>query len=214
MKSEISDLKKSEIVWLAEHKCKHNHSFLEHIRCYQKKPKEKVLYIDIETSPSLGWVYGKYEQTVLKFEKEWHIMCIGYKWSDGKFQILYGDEKKILAKIRELLDEADVVSWHNGNKFDLKKIRTRIEFYKLGTFSGFKSIDTLLHCRRLFGLNSNKLDDVGEYFGFGRKKGSYANLWEDCLNGDKKAWKSMIAYNKQDVLLLEKLHKQILAKWL
>ena len=47
----------------------------------------KVLLIDIETTPNLGWVWGKYEQDVLKFEKESYMLSFTAKWvgSSGSF---------------------------------------------------------------------------------------------------------------------------------
>lgn len=206
---ELKSLKKEEIIWLAEHKCKHSHSFLEHYSCYKSRPEKKILFIDIETSPSLGWVFGKYDQNVIKFEKEWNIMCIGYKWSNGKVKVITGKEKDIIKKIRDLLDEAELVCGHNGDRFDIRKINTRIAFYGITPPSKYKTIDTLKKVRRIFGLNDNSLDAIGRYFGLGGKDGHYADLWEGCLKGKKEAWKKFIAYNSQDVLLLEKIYNKI-----
>ena len=209
MRTEIAKLKKEEIIWLIEHSCKHRHSYLEHFSCYPNRAEKKILYIDIEISPSLGFVYGKYDQNVIKFKKEWEIMCVGYKWSTGKVEVVSGKERHIVKKIRDLLDEADLVIGQNLDRFDIRKINTRIAFFGLKPPSKYKTLDTLKKLRRLFGLNSNSLNDAGEYFGLGVKKGSYKDLWEDCLKGDKKAWQKMRSYNAQDVLLLEKLYKKI-----
>lgn len=205
---DISKLKKQEIIWLAQHKCKHYHTYLKHPRCYREE-KERILFLDIEISPSLGWVYGKYDQNVIEFEKEWHIMCIGYKWQDSEVKVITGKEKQLVKKIRDLLDEASIVCAHNADRFDIRKINTRIAYYGFEPPSKYKTIDTLKKLRKLFGLNSNSLDDAGKYFGLGTKNGSYGELWRDCLKGNKKAWKKMIEYNRQDVLLLEKLYKKI-----
>lgn len=213
MKSKLRNFKKDQIIWLAEHRCKHGHNFLEHLSCYKPESENKILFIDLEVSPNLAWVYGKYETNVIEFEKEWDIMCAGYKWADSKVEVITGKEKDIVRKVRDLLDEADVVIGHNGDRFDIRKINTKIAFYGLELPSKYKTIDTLKKLRRLFGLNSNSLDDAGAYFGIGRKRGSYKDLWRDCLRGDKKAWKRLIAYNKQDVLLLEALYRRI-ENWL
>ena len=205
---DISKLKKQELVFLAQHKCQHRHTYLNHPGCYRKE-NFKILFLDIEISPSLGWVYGKYDQNVLDFEKEWHIMCVGYKWQDSEVEVITGKERQIVKRIRNLLDEADIVIAHNADRFDIRKINTRIAYYGLKPPSKYKTVDTLKKVRKLFGLNSNSLNDVGKYFGLGTKKGSYGDLWQDCLKGNKKAWKKMVKYNKQDVLLLEKLYKKI-----
>jgi predicted RNA-binding Zn-ribbon protein involved in translation (DUF1610 family) len=45
----------------------------------------------------------------------------------------------------------------------------------------------------------------------GKKKDHEGHiLWVKCMNGDKKAWKTMEEYNIQDVILLEKLYKKLL----
>ena len=51
----VHRLKKIEIVWLAKHKCKHGHTYLEHYNCYLKEMpdgriQEKVGFLDIETT--------------------------------------------------------------------------------------------------------------------------------------------------------------------
>src|SRR3990167_3336562 len=165
----IASLKKQEIVWLSQHRCVHKHTFLEHYSCFPGRKAAKVLFINIETSPNLGWGYGKYETTFIKYEKEWVIMCFGYKWLGGKTEVVRGPEHHMVEHIRRLLDEADVVIAHNGDKFDLRKINTRIAYYSIQPPSKYKSIDTLKKVRKHFGLNSNSLGDVGEYFGLGKK---------------------------------------------
>ena len=44
--------------------------------------KLKVLIFDIETAPSLGWVWGKYDQDVISFEKHWYMLSFAAKWLD------------------------------------------------------------------------------------------------------------------------------------
>ncbi len=46
--------------------------------------KTKILVFDIETSPSLGYVWGKYKQYVIEFEQEWNMLCFAYKWLGEK----------------------------------------------------------------------------------------------------------------------------------
>jgi len=52
----LNRLKKSEILWLYNHSCKHGHRYTEHIKCYlSEKPddspvNQKVAAFDIETS--------------------------------------------------------------------------------------------------------------------------------------------------------------------
>jgi predicted RNA-binding Zn-ribbon protein involved in translation (DUF1610 family) len=62
-----------------------------------------------------------------------------------------------------------------------------------------------------FRFPSNKLDYVAQRLSLGKKKDHEGHiLWVKCMNGDKKAWKTMEEYNIQDVILLEKLYKKLL----
>ena len=43
----------------------------------------KILFLDIETAPSLGWVWGKWQQNVIDFKERLvysiHRMEVGYE---------------------------------------------------------------------------------------------------------------------------------------
>ena len=47
-------------------------------------------------------------------------------------------------------------------------------------------------------VRNNKRLTGAEHTGF--------DMWKDCIDGDKKAWNMMERYNKQDVVLLEKVY--------
>lgn len=186
-----------------------------------KKPR--VLFFDIETFANQAFVWGKYEQDVIAYNKEWFMLSFAWKWlgestthvlSLPDFPMYKKDKENDLSLVSylwTLFDEADVVIAHNGNSFDIKKANARFIFHKLPPPEPYKKVDTKLVAKRHFNFNSNKLDDLGNYFGLGRKINTGGwELWEGCWKGDKKAWKKMTAYNKQDVILLEKVYLQML----
>ena len=71
-------------------------------------------------------------------------------------------------------------------------------------------VDTKTEIKKVARFESNKLDDLGEQLGLGRKLEHEGwELWEGCYNGDKKSWAKMKAYNKQDVDLLERLYLRV-----
>lgn len=181
--------------------------------------KPKILIFDIETSPNLAWIWGKYEQNSLGFVQEWDILCFCAKWLGKKkmIKVKKNDFKQgnedfgVVKKMWDLLNEADIVITHNGDRFDIKKLNSRFIYHELSAPSSYKSIDTLKIARKYFKFNSNKLDDLGEYLKLGRKvKHEGFSLWTKCMAGNKKAWNDMIKYNVQDVLLLEKLYYKFL----
>lgn len=183
----------------------------------------KILFLDIETSPLLGWVWGKWQQDIIQFNKEWFILCFAAKWLDTSNMItrslpnylLYKkdteNDKELVKDLWKLLDEADMVIAHNGDKFDLKKINSRFVFHGLLPPSPYKSIDTLKMARRYFGFTSNKLGDLGKTLSIkeGKLDTGGFDLWLKCLAGDLIAWKKMTQYNKRDVELLEQVYLRL-----
>ena len=187
-------------------------------------PKPRILIYDIETSANLAWVWGTWQQNVIQFEKEWRILCVTWKWFGEKgisycgqdsFKTYYKQnpecDLKVVEKLHELFDQADVLIAHNGDTFDKKKTNARFLFHGMEPPSPYKTIDTLKIARSKFKFNSNKLTDLGKTLGFGEKvnTGGFA-LWAGCMNGCPKAWAKMQRYAKGDVKLLEKLYKKLL----
>lgn len=180
--------------------------------------KPRILFFDIETSPNLAYVWGKYEQNVLDYEKEWEILSVAYKWQgDSRVSCMsrpqYRDktDRSLLKDLWKLFDEADIVIAHNGDNFDVKKVRARFAVHGLPPPSPFRSVDTKKAAKGYFNFNSNKLDDLGRILKVGRKmKHTGFELWLGCLRGDAASWRTMVAYNKRDVLLLERVYKKLL----
>jgi DNA polymerase elongation subunit (family B) len=184
--------------------------------------KLKVLIFDIETAPSLGWVWGKFDQDVISFENHWYMLSFAAKWLDSNKIMSYSlpdfpgyekdmeNDKNLVKKLWELLNEADVVIAHNGDKFDIRKSNARFLVHGFKPPSPYKTIDTLKIARKNFAFDSNRLDDLGKVLGLGEKVSTGGfKLWEQCMKGNEKAWNKMKKYNKQDVLLLEKVYKAL-----
>lgn len=176
-------------------------------------PKPKVLFLDIETTPNLGYTWGKYEQTVLKFVKEGYILSFVGKWLNGPYKSAFaykGNDCRLARKLWRMLDEADIVVAHNGDRFDIKMINAAFLKHELPPPSPYQTVDTLKVLRKHFRLNSNRLDDVGKVLHVGEKlKHEGVDLWLKAMAGDKKAIDKMLRYNKQDVALLEKVYHQL-----
>ena len=179
-----------------------------------KKPK--VLFFDIETAPNLAYVWGKYEQDVIAFKSEWHLLSFAYKWQgENKVHCVtmhnQKDDKKIAKKLRDLFDEADILIAHNGDAFDIKKARARFAFWGLKPPSQFATVDTCKVAKRYFNFNSNRLNDLGIYFKVGQKvKHTGFDLWLGCLKNNRASWALLEKYNKQDVILLEDVYNKLL----
>lgn len=188
-----------------------------------KKTKARILLYDIETMANLAYVWGKWEQDVIAVKRHWYMLTFAYKWlGDSKTHVvslpdfsLYKKEpyndRELVKALWKLFDEADVIVAHNGNSFDIKKTNARFIKHKLKPPSPSKYVDTKLVAKKYFKFDSNKLDDLGDYFNIGRKinTGGF-ELWLGCEAGDKKSWDKMCKYNIQDVILLEKVYLEML----
>lgn len=182
----------------------------------------KILYFDIETAPSLGWVWAKYETNVIDFHTHWYVLSFSYKWqgqrtpttlalSDfARFKYDREDDKALCKELWKVLDAADIVIAHNGDRFDIRKANARFLVHGLKPPAPYKSIDTLKIARRHFQFDSNKLGDLGKYLGVGHKVVTTgANLWFKCMSGDAKSWHLMKKYNARDVSLLEQVYLKL-----
>ena len=183
---------------------------------------KKVLLFDIENSPLISYTWGIWEQNVIEVKEEWYILCFAYKWLGEKethFLSLpdfkgYTKDKKndehLVNELHKLFDQAEVIIAHNGDAFDIKKANSRFIQHRLEPPSPYKTIDTLKIARRNFKFDSNKLDHLGQYLKLGRKvKHEGFSLWLGCMAGEKASWKKMETYNKQDVVLLEKVYLKL-----
>lgn len=180
-----------------------------------KKPR--ILLYDLETSPNIGYTWGKWEVNVIEFKKEWELLSVAYKWlGDTKTRVIARPDFKdktdasITKALWKLFDEADITVAHNGNSFDAKKSRAKFVEHGLTPPSPSKQIDTKLIAKSQFAFNSNSLNDLGQLLKLGKKvpTGGFS-LWLGCMAGDRKSWKKMKDYNKQDVELLEKIYKRL-----
>lgn len=183
----------------------------------------RVLLFDIETMANLAWVWEKYEQNVIAYQKEWYMLCFAWKWLGEKKTMVIGlddfkgykpgagNEKKLIGVLWKLFDEADIIIAHNGNSFDIKKTNAKFIEHGFAPPSHYKTIDTKLVAKRYFKFNSNKLDDLANILGIGRKidVGRFEDIWIGCALGNKSAWSRMKTYNIKDVVLLEEVYLRL-----
>jgi DNA polymerase elongation subunit (family B) len=181
----------------------------------------KILLLDLETAPNTAYIWAHYEQNALKHLRQWYILAFCAKWIGGEtvskclpdyegYQPNTDNDKALVSDLWNLFNQADVIIAHNGDAFDIKKTNARFLIHGFNPPSPYKSIDTKKIARRYFRFNSNKLDDLGNTLGVGRKmKHTGFELWDDCINGDLEAWELMRMYNRQDVLLLERVYERL-----
>lgn len=182
----------------------------------------RIAFLDIETFPNIGYVWGKYDQNVIKYTQQSCVASFVWKWANNDKIISRSlpdyvgyvagsyDDELLVADLWKLLDEADIVVAHNGDSFDVKVIVGRFLIHGMRPPSPFKTVDTKTVVKGIARYNSNSLDDLcGQFFGVHKIKTDF-DLWEGCIKGDAKCWAKMIEYNRKDVLLLERVYYKLL----
>lgn len=178
----------------------------------QKANAVKRLFFDIETSPNICYSWRIGYNISLGFENiidERKIICISYKWeSDDKIHTLTWDknfcDRQMLIDFIEVANQADELIAHNGDRFDIKWIRTRCIYHRIPMFPNYRTLDTLKKAKSGFNFNSNRLDYIAQFLGVGAKvKHSGFDMWKGVMKGDKEALKEMVNYCEGDIIVLE-----------
>lgn len=190
-------------------------SYRKRVGANFKKKEFKRLFFDIETSyvKALVWRPGEQRVPITNIRGYTKVICISYKWQheDTVHTLDWGekqDDKELIRKFIKILGEADEIVAHNGDRFDIKQLRTRAIQLGLLMYPNYRSNDTLKKARRFFSFLSNKLDYLGQFLEVGRKLDHEGiTLWEKIQEGtkteQKESLKKMIQYCEQDVILLE-----------
>lgn len=172
----------------------------------------KRLFFDIETSPNIGYFWRTgYNLSITPdcIINERKIICISYKWeTEDKIYTLTWDEnqcdKQMLINFIKVANQSDEMIAHNGDRFDIKWIRTRCIFHRVPMFPNYKTLDTLKKAKSGFNFNSNKLDYIAQFLGVGAKvKHSGFDMWKNVMAGDKDAMDEMVHYCEGDIIVLE-----------
>lgn len=182
-----------------------------------KKPL--ILFWDIETSPQIVTTWVNYDARVLEVLKDSELLCYAFKTPgsktvgsarQNKFNMNKPSDKAVVKSLHSLLKRASLIVAHNGDQFDLKKANNRFLYYGLQPLPNIPSIDTKKVAKRYFGFNSNSLNELARYLGLGSKLSHEGySMWKSCMNNEKAAWNKMVEYNKQDVVLLEKVYNKL-----
>lgn len=122
------------------------------------------------------------------------------------------NDRSVCSELFKILDQPEpfLTVAHNGNSFDLKVINARLMINGYPPPQSRRgSIDTLRETRRIFRMDSNRLDACGQATGIGRKIQTPKDLWRDCYHGNIKSLRIMADYCRQDTVLLHQYFRRI-----
>ena len=180
----------------------------------------KILFFDVESAPMLCYAFdlkvdyiGPHMIVEPPFLLTWSA-----KWADddkilsdrltGK-EAKAQDDARLAESLASLIRQADVVVAHNGDRFDLPKLNTRLVTHQLDPVGDVKSIDTLKKARQAFKFPSNRLGELAKSLGLEVKTATDFSLWKRARAGDVPALKEMDAYCQQDVVVLESVFEAL-----
>ncbi len=180
----------------------------------------KILIFDIETSPSIAYAFGRFKYNIMwdQVEQEPIMLTWSAKWLySGEVlsdkitpeEVLNVDDGRIVKSLWDLMNTADIVVAHYGDRFDIPVLNTRAILNGLPPYNTIRSIDTKKVASGTFKFPSNKLDALASYFGLEGKIHTEFQLWIDCLKGKLEAIQEMETYNIKDVLVLEEVYLKL-----
>lgn len=177
----------------------------------------KILFLDIETSPNLVYVWGLWDQNVAinQIVESGHTLCWAAQWQGEKeimFSAIWKDgRRKMVKRIHDLLSEADIVVHYNGKRFDIPTLNKEFLLHGFTPPAPYKQVDLLEVVKKKFRFPSNKMDFIAQALEIGAKvehKGM--ELWRGCMAGNKEDQAAMEEYNRQDVNLLSPIYTRVL----
>ncbi len=179
----------------------------------------RVLVADIETFPILALVWRLFKENVGvdQIVRDWSLMSFAAKWllipgvfyADNRREVDPRDDRVTMQQLITILQHTDYVIAHNGQRFDVPKVKARAAMLGHPPFAVPRVIDTLQLNKKAFAFSSNRLQFITTVGGFGSEgKGEHAKypgfkLWLGCLNHERAAWNECEVYNIGDVTELE-----------
>ena len=179
----------------------------------QYRTAANILYIDLEISKSLVFNYGlRVPSTYINPDDLYrprYVICwaASYLGSDKVWsecvtqkEAKRWDDKRILGKLRDLMESADIIAGHNVQSFDIKHANARFLINGMEPVVHKKVLDTLKIARSKFAFESNKLDYISKILGFRPKDDVTNKDWLKIVtSGDEATLKKIKKYCRGDV---------------
>jgi len=158
------------------------------------------------------------------------MLCFGYKWLDEKqvhcltvdqYKGWFDpkrpqpiDDKPILWDALKIMESADLLVAHYGDRFDRRFVQGRCAINDLPPPPPTKQRDTWRIMRGAFNFSSNRLGDAAMFLGLKEQKhqksrDEWPGWWLQAMAGHAPAIHAMANYCKQDVLTLEQLYLRV-----
>ncbi len=218
----LSSRKISTILWGTPSKKSTVNDYLSREPLKDQK-KAKILVFDIETSPNIGYFWRRFKENIsesqviqnsymLTWSAKWlgEDQCIGRSIHEFDVDPTKPNDKELVDELADLIDQADVVVAHNGDRFDLATLNSRLIAHGHQPLDPHKSVDTLKIAKSIFRFPSNSLNSLAIYLGIEIEKIKVDfSLWSRCMENDISAFEEMLEYNIMDVFVLEQVYLKL-----
>ncbi len=186
---------------------------------------KRVLIWDIETLPNVAASFGVWKQNIspAAIMNTSSLICASWKWlGEDKVHTLsiadyegfrkdVFDDRALVKDLKEVLLQADILVHHNGDNFDVKYFNGRLLANGFTALPRIQTIDTYKVAKNKFRINFNRLDYLADLLGIEGKHKIDMSVWLAIIQGKKSAVRYMEKYNRQDVLILEKIYDKLLS---
>lgn len=206
-------LKKDEIIWMANNRCEHRHTFLEHPECYKGLPRRRG-FLDIEAS-GLVADFGIMLTYCIKEEGVDEIIS-GQITKRDIDKAVAGDEDRALVTklIKDLAGFDEIVTFYGDDyRYDVPFIRTKavamdIPFPAFGTI---KQVDIYPIIKKKFRLSRNRQENACRVLlGETEKNHVDGAIWRAAARGHKESLAYIMDHNLRDVRDLERLYHKVI----
>ena len=116
------------------------------------------------------------------------------------------DDRHLVKSVIELINQADAIVHHYGDRFDLRFVNTRALEWGLEPPRPVATIDTWKVARSHLAMTSNRLRTLAESFSESQKGDIAKNEWKLAAHGDPRVLKRMLDYCIGDVLATEEVY--------
>jgi len=197
--------------------CVHRHTIDSHPNCFStlwyKKPNQRLGYLDIESN-GLDANNGRMLSWAIKPYRENQISSDYVKWDDifekpGLVNREF-DKRLVMSLLAEMQNYTGFATYY-GTGFDIKYIRAKAMQYGLQfpRFGEMGHIDLYYQVVGKMKLSRNSLKVSTKFLGISGKTDLDFEYWQLACLGDKEAMSELLEHNKQDVIILEKLHREL-----
>lgn len=113
------------------------------------------------------------------------------------------DDKLVCQQLYRAISEADMWVTHNGKRFDVPFLNTRLLKHGLNPLPPVPHFDTCEVIWKKLKMRA-RLDSAQKFFGWGHKK-TDLNLatWTEAASGDKRALREVVRHCEADIRVLE-----------